>query len=176
MRRLGIVGIWLVVIIIDGIVLPALSGLPSGLGIMVFLSALAITFGIHRWVISWGIVMAGATELILGAGFGTIIGSWLVVAWVWYLLNRFLNMKPLSENDSFLAFILFILLGLGLLAIGEGALWVITRLAYQSDLSTSTLFHLFRAPTILSIVAVELGVTLFVFRFIYSPKNLIYAQ
>lgn len=175
MKRLLIIGVWLAVLIIDGIVLPALTGLPAGLGIMVLLSALAITFGIHRWVIGLGIILAGMTELMFGAYFGTIIGAWLVIAWGWHLLNRFLNMNPASENDSFMALVPFAVLGLGLFGLGEGVSWAIDRFVYESGLAVTTLIDILRSPTIFIIVAIELVATLLIFRLIYFSRTTIYA-
>ncbi|MEK7217700.1 MAG: hypothetical protein AAB374_02245 [Patescibacteria group bacterium] len=170
MRHLAIIGVWFVVFIADGIVFPALTGLPSGFGIMVLLSVLAITFGVHRWVIGLGIIFAGITELIIGTYFGTIIGAWLAMAWVWHLLNQFLNLKSMNENDSLVALAPFILLGLGLFAFGEGVSWMIIHFVYESEL-TAMFFDIFLSPAILSIVAVEFAITFFVFRFIYFSRN-----
>lgn len=174
MRYFVIIGLWFAVLVIDGVVFPSLTGWPSGFGIIVLLSALAITFGIHRWVIGLGIILAGLTELMLGTYFGTIVGAWLVMAWSWHLLNQFLNMKPLSENDSFLALIPFTLLGLGLFGLGEIMLWIISRFVYKSGLAITNFIGVFHSPMIFIIVAIELAVTLFVFRFIYSSRNSIY--
>ena len=174
MKILTIIGVWLVVLIIDGIVLPALTGLPSGLGIMVLLSALAIMFGVHRWVIGLGIVLAGLTELILGTNFGVIIGAWLVMVWGWYFLNQFLNIKLISKNNFLVILLPLTLLGLIIFVLGEGAWWAISHLVYERGLALSTLLYIIRSPVILSVVAVELMVTLFVFGLVYSSHNSIY--
>ena len=174
MKQLAVICVWAAVFIIDGIMFPALTGLPSGLGIIVLLSALAITFGIHRWVIGLGIVLAGLTELMVGAYFGSIIGAWLVMAWSWHLLNRFLNMKPLSENNFLVALGPFTLLGFGLFGLGEGILWAIGRFVYEPGLTVTTLISIFRSPIMLSIVAVEFAIIIFIFRFIYSSRNSIH--
>lgn len=174
MKYFMIIGIWLAVLIGDGVILPALTGLPAGFGIIVFLSALVITFGIHRWVIGLGIILAGVTELMIGAYFGVIMGAWLVMAWSWHLLNKFLNMKPLNESDSLVALMPFTLLGLGLFALGESALWAISRFIYEAGLTAMVLVDILRSPAIFSIVAAELVITLFIFHFIYSPRNSIY--
>ena len=171
MRYFAIMVVWFAVLIGDGIVFPALTGWPSGFGIMVLLSALAITFGIHRWLIGLGIILAGLTELILGTYFGIIIGAWLVITRVWHLLNQFLNLKPMSENDSLIAFAPATLCGLGLFSLGEGVSWVIIRFAYESELPATTLINILRSPAIISIVGIELLITLFVFRFIYFSRN-----
>ncbi len=175
MKRIAIIGVWLAVLVVDGIVLPALTGRPAGLGVMVFLAALAITFGIQRWVIGLGIVLAGLTELMLGIYFGTIIGAWLVLAWGWHLLNRFLNMKPVSENDSWPVLAPFTLFGLALFLLGESASWAISRFAYEPGLSPATLFQIVRSPVIFCVVTVELVVILFIFHFIYSARNINHA-
>lgn len=174
MRQLTVICIWAAVFIGDGIILPALTGWPSGLGIMVLLAALAITFGIHRWVIGLGIVLAGMTELMVGAYFGAIIGAWLVMVWGWHFLNRFLNMKPVSENDSLVALVPFTLLGLIIFGLGEGALWVISRLAYEPRLTVTTFVNILGSPTIFTVVTIELAVIIFILHLIYSPRNSIY--
>ena len=93
------------------------------------------------------------------------------MAWIWHLLNQLLNLKSMNENDSLVALAPFILLGLGLFAFGEGTLWVIIRFVYEPGLSTITLINILRSPAIFSIVAIELAVTLFIFRFIYLSRN-----
>lgn len=171
MKYLLITVFWLVIFICDGIILPALTGLVSGFGAIVFLSALAITFGIHRWVIGLGIVLAGLTELMIGTYFGVIIGAWLVIAWSWHLLNRFLNMKSVNKNDSLGALIPVTLFGLGLFVVGEGVLWMMSRFVYESGLTATIFINILRSPTIIAVIMAELIITLFVFRFISSPKN-----
>lgn len=171
MKYLAIVGVWLAIFVGDGIIFPALTGLPSGFGIIVLLSALVITFGIHRWLIGLGLIFAGLTELILGAYFGTIIGAWLIIVWGWYLLNQFLNLKLMNERASLATFVSRILFGLGLFVLGESVLWMIIRFVYEPELTITILINILRSPTIFSIVLVEFAVTFFVFRFIYSSKN-----
>ena len=166
-----IIIVWISLLVGDGIILPALTSLPSGFGAIVFLSALAITFGIHRWVIGLGIVLAGLTELMIGTYFGVIIGAWLVIAWSWHLLNRFLNMKSVNKNDSLGALIPVTLFGLGLFVVGEGILWMISRFVYESGLTATIFINILRSPTIITVIMTELIITLFVFRFISSPKN-----
>lgn len=161
-------------IIGDGNIFPALTGLPSGFGIVTLFSVLAITFGIHRWVVVLGIILAGVTELILGAYFGTIISAWLIMAWIWYFLNRFLNLKPASENNSLLAFIPFILLSFSLFVIGESVWWLISRFVYEPELTLATLINIFSSPTICAVILVELATTFLLFRFFYHPKDFIY--
>ncbi|GEM_PF-5521698 len=171
MRRLTIVIIWFTVFVGDGIILPALTGLPAGFGILVFLSALMITFGVQRWVIGSGIIFAGATELILGTYFGVIIGAWLVMAWLGHVFFKFLNMESMNKNNSLAILVPFTLFGVVIFFAGVGAWWIINRLAYESGLSPSALFRVVLSPVIISIVVIELAITLFIFRFIYSPKN-----
>lgn len=174
MKHFPIILIWLGVIIADGIVLPALTGLPSGFGTIVLLSVLAITFGIHRWVIGLGILIAGIAELIFGMYFGAIIGSWLIMAWGWHLLNRFLNMKPMIEDNSLIAILPLTLFGLGLFIVGEAALWVTSRFVYEPKLTPSNLVHVVLSPIVLGITAAELIVIFFIFRFIYSSRDSLY--
>ena len=174
MKRFGIIVIWFAVLIIDGVILPALTGLPSGFGIIVFLSALAITFGIHRWVLWFGIILAGISELILASYFGVIIGAWLVMATGWYFLNQFLSTKPMGESDSFFSFVPSVFFGFVLTGLGEGAIWLISRFVYKSGFATTTLLGIVRSPMIVGVMAVELGLILLVFRWFYSPKNSIY--
>lgn len=174
MKRVVIIGVWLMVLIVDGTVLPPLTGWPSGFGIMVLLSALAITFGIHLWVIGLGLVLAGMTELILGSYFGAIIGAWLIMAWIWYFLNRFLNMKPISENKSLVALVPFTLLGFILFVFGEGISWIINYFIYGSGFALTILVSIIRSPIICAVVVVELIITLSIFRLIYYPKDSIY--
>lgn len=176
MRYFSIIGIWFAVLIGDGIVIPGLTGLPSGFGIIVILSALAITFGIHRWVINFGIVLAVLTELLLGAYFGSIIGAWLIMASVWHLLDRFLNMRPIDENNSLAALAPFTLLGLGLFGLGESAMWAIGHFVYEPGLAPLPLFYIMSSPVIFGIVSGELVLILLIFRFIFYSRNSIYAQ
>src|SRR3989344_882957 len=171
MKYFAIIGVWFVALVGDGIILPALTGLPSGFGIIVLLSIMAVGFGVHRWVIGLGMILAGTTELIIGTYFGTIIGAWLVMAWGWYFLNQFLNIKSINKNNFLMAFVPVTLLGLGLFVFGEGVLWIIIRFVYESGLSTITLINILCSPAIFSIVAIELAVTLFIFRFIYLSRN-----
>ncbi|MDP4001784.1 MAG: hypothetical protein Q8P69_01925 [bacterium] len=171
MKYFTIIIIWFIVFISDGIILPALTGLPAGFGILVFLLALMITFGVHRWVIGSGIIIAGVTELILGVYFGVIIGTWLVMAWIGHVFFKFLNIESMNENNFFGTIIPFTLFGIVIFAVGEGTLWVISRLAYESGLSPSTLFRIVFSPMVIIIVAIELVVTLFIFRFIYYTSR-----
>ena len=174
MKRLAIIIAWFFVVIIDGVVLPALTGLPTGFGIIIFLSAFAISFGIHRWVIILGIVLAFVTELNVGTYFGIIIGAWLVIAWAGHLMNRFFNMKPVNENDSLISILPIALLGFVLFCIGEVTLWVISRFVYESGLSMATLLQIMRSPKILAGVVAELMVVLSIFRLVYSPGDSVY--
>mgnify|MGYP001579176617 CR=1 FL=1 len=171
MKHISIIGVWIVLIIIDGILLPSLTGLPSGPDTILFLSVMVVTFGIHRWVIGLGIVIAGFAELILGTYFGAFIGSWLIMAWGWYILNRFLNMKPVSKHDSFLALAPFTLFSLALFFLGEGILCAIIRFVYEPELNLSTLLYIIQSPVILIVVAIEIAVTLLAFRFMYSSRD-----
>ncbi|MBP9822148.1 MAG: hypothetical protein KBC81_01735 [Candidatus Pacebacteria bacterium] len=171
MKRFAIILIWIAVVVADGVLLPAISGMPSGFGALVFLSALIITFHVHRWVIGLGIFISLATELWVGAYFGTIIGSYLIMVIVWYLLNKFLNMRSASENGSMLAIIPFTFLGIILFGVGEVFLWLVNRYVYIRDLSMATLIKLIISPEILAIVTIELIVIFLVFNFIYSSQN-----
>jgi len=170
LKHLAIIIIWFVFFIGDGTVLPALTGLPFGFSIMILLSVMAITFGIERWVVYLGIILAGLTELLVGAYFGTIIGAWLVMAWLWHVLNKFLNMRPMSENNSLVTLMPFTLFGFGLFGLGEGVSWLINRFVYEPKLAITNFIGIFGSPTMLCIVAVELIVTLFIFHFIYSSQ------
>lgn len=171
LKYFAIIIIWFVIFIGDGTVLPALTGLPFGFGIMILLSVMAITFGIQRWVIYLGIILAGLTELMIGAYFGTVIGAWLVMAWLWHILNNFLNMKSMSENDSLMTLVPFTLFGLGLFGLGEGVSWLINRFVYEPELAITNFVGIFCSPTMFSIVVIELTVTLFIFHFIYFSRN-----
>lgn len=171
MRRLVVIIIWFVVFVSDGIILPALTGLPTGFGILIFLSALIITFGVHRWVIGSGIILAGVTELILGTYFGVIMGAWLVMAWFGHIFFKFLNIESMDKNNSLATLVPFTLFGIIIFIVGEGALWTINRLAYESGLSPSTLSQIVFSPVVITVVAIEIAVTLFIFRLIYYSKN-----
>lgn len=167
----AIVGVWLVVLIIDSVMLPALTGFPSGFGISVFLSALVIVFGVHRWVIGLGVVFAGITELIFGMNFGVVIGSWLFMVWCGYVLYQFLNIKSMGENDSVFAVLPFTFLGIVIFSVGGIAFWLINHFIYKSGLVLSVLLEIMVSPVIASIVIIELAATLFVFRLINSSPN-----
>jgi len=171
LKHLAIIIVWVIIFIGDGAVLPALTGLPSGFGIMVLLSAMVVVFGVQRWVIGLGIILAGLTELMVGTYFGTVIGAWLAIVWTWHFLNNFFNIKTINENSSFVALVPCTLFGLGLFGLGEGVLWVISRLVYEPGLSIVTLFDVFHSSAILSIVVIEFVMILFVFRLIYSSRN-----
>ncbi len=175
MKYFIIIVVWFAIIVGDGTILSALTGLPAGFGIIALLSALAVTFGIYRWVIILGIVLAGITELMLGLYFGTIISAWLVIAWVWHILNRFLNINLANENVSLMVLIPLTMLGFSLFIIGEGVLWAISNFVYKSGLNIMTLINIFRLPVICIIILIELSVTIFILRFGYRSKNPIYA-
>lgn len=171
MKYLAIIGTWLAVLISDSVILPALTDFPSGFGILVFLSALVIVFGVHHWVIGLGIVLAGITELIFGMYFGVVIGAWLVMVWCGYVLYQFLNVKSMGENDSMFSLMPFTLLGLVVFSVGEIVFWLIEYFIYKSGFTLPVLLEVASSPVIISIVIIELAITLFIFRFIYPSQN-----
>ncbi len=171
MKYILIFLIWLGLLVIDGLFLPAFFNFPFGFGMMIFLSALIVAFGSHRWVILLGLFLSVMAELILGAHFGTIMGSWLIMALGWYFLNQFLNIKPLKKEDSIIAVIPFIFFGLILFVIGEGALWLLNHFLYIRDLDVSVLVGIISAPALLISAIIELFGVLMIFKLISSDQN-----
>jgi hypothetical protein len=174
MKRLFLVAIWAGFLVADGMIWPSLSGWSAGFGSIIFLVALALTFGIHRWVIGWGFAFAFATELFFGFYFGSLMGTWLILCWVWHIAGRFLSIKPLSDNDSWLALIPLAVSGAVLFTIAECGEWSIVRWAYDRTLTPTILKLSLNSPVILATVAVELFLLLVVFRFIYAPRVSVY--
>ena len=175
MKRAAIAAVWVVVLIVDGVVLPGLTGLHAGLGIMIFLAALAVSFGAHRWVIGLGMALSLGAELILGMNFGVIIGAWLAIIWSWYGMSQVLSMKSVHENDSMLTLVPCAAFGIVLVAVGECAAWLIDRVMYQAGLTSATLRAILGSPAIMGVAFVELVAVLFIFRFIYSSRTSFYA-
>lgn len=170
MNRLALMAVWFGALVIDGSVFPALLGSPAGFGTIVFLVALALSFGVHRWVIGWGIAAAFLAELFLGAYFGTLIGAWLVIVWIWHGLNRFMSLKPSTESDSWLSLVPLGVFGMVLFIAGTISEWAIIYLAYERGLTFSIVQDMLRSPAVLLTVCAELIVLLVVMRGIYKPK------
>lgn len=174
MSRLILAVIWFGALVIDGSVLPALLSSPAGFGTIVFLVALALSFGIHRWVIGWGMAAAFITELFLGAYFGSLIGAWLVIVWIWYGLNRFLSLKPSTESDSWLPLVPLVFFGMVLFVAGTISEWTIINLAYERGLTFLTVQDILGSPAILITVCAELVIFLLIMRGIYTPRISLY--
>ncbi len=166
MSRFWIVLIWLAALVVDGIMLPALRIGPAGFGTLLFLIALALTFGVHRWVVGWGIAIALAAEIMLGLYFGTLIAAWLIAAWGWYGINRFFSMKAASEPGSRLAIIPLVVFGILLFVAAQLGQWFITRVFYERTLTVAVTQAIINSPPILIIVGIELLVLLAVLRLI----------
>lgn len=170
MKYLLIIGLWLMAFICDGIILPALTGLVSGFGVIVFLAILIVMFGVHRWTILTGIILASATEILTGAYFGTIIVAWLIMNLVWYFLNMFLNIKLINPNDSFIKILTLIPYGLGLFILGESVMWLMIRLIYETQISIIMLSSILGSLVVYSIFMAEFLVIIFILRYIYHSK------
>lgn len=169
MKGITLILLWLVFIIIDGVVLPAALSMPAGFGIIVLLIALSLSFSIHRWVVISGLCLAFITEIILGLYFGSLMGEWLAIAWVWYGLNDFFNLKSFHESGwSILA--PFAIIGTILFTIAKVFEWVIIHLAYDRTLAFSATQQIIKSPVILAMVFFEMCVLLFIFHLIHAKR------
>ena len=175
MKRSLLVLFWIALVAFDGIVLPAMHSGPSGFGTIVFLIALILSFGTHRWVIGWGIVAAFCAELFFGFDIGALIGSWLVVVWAWQVLNRFFSLKSFTDGESSWFMLLPLeLAGLVLFVVAECAHWLIDRVAYEPTLSFRTTADLIASPIALITAGLELAALLALIRIVYMRRNFIY--
>ncbi len=77
----------------------------------IFLIAIAMTYGVHRWVIYLGLVIACLTELVYGFYFGSLMIQWLVIMWIWYSLNNFFSLKVVNKNDYWFLIVPYIFYG-----------------------------------------------------------------
>ncbi len=164
MKKVVLILLYLLLIALDGIIIPAFQGAISGFGPAIFLVGLLVGFGVHRGIIGWGLVAACLTELLFGLYFGSMMGAWLITVWIWHLLNRFFSLKSFQENDSWLALVPAIFFGLILFGAFEIGQWVVIRLAYERSLSIAIVEYMARSPQILMVAIVELFFVLIVMR------------
>ncbi len=174
MRRFFLPILWVVFLVFDGMVMPGLRVLESGFGSIIFLIALLLVFGIHRWVVGWGLGIGLISELLFGLHLGSIMGAWIIVVWSWYVLNRFFTVKPLEEHDSWFGAIPSIVFGILLFVISQGGEWLIIRLAYERTLPLELIKYILRSPQIFLSVALELGILLIALRSLYTRREIHY--
>ena len=115
MRTILLIVLWLAILLVDGLVMPALFHIRESFLVFVFLCALVVVYGEQSWLIWRGLLLAVATELFLGLSIGTVVIGFLAAAGTWHALTRFINLKPLLEEASWLS-PLHCAVGLGLLA------------------------------------------------------------
>jgi hypothetical protein len=175
MKRALLVALWVILLAFDGIVLPAIHSGPSGFGTIVFLIALILSFGTHRWVIGWGMAAAFCAELFFGFYLGALVGTWLVVVWAWQVLNQFFSLKSFTDGESSWFMLLPLeLAGLVLFILAEGAHWLIIRLAYEHNLSFRITADLVASPSALITAGLELVVLLIIIRLLCIRRSFIY--
>lgn len=175
MKRVLLIFVGGAMLIADSIIWPAVSGRIGGFGIILFLIGLILTFGMHRWVVGWGLGISFVAELLLGLYFGSLMGTWLIICWAWYLASRFLSMKPLQETDSWFGIIPLALCGIALYVIAEIGEWLLVRRAYENNLPSTLLKSLLTNPAMFAGMSIELILLLLVLRSVYAPKFSIYA-
>lgn len=174
MKRLLIIPLLLLFWTIDSIILPGFYPNLGGLGVMVFLIALLLSFGVNRWVVGWGLAISFLVELCFGFYFGSLMGTWLFVVWAWHILNRFFSLKPFYEHDSWLALIPAVFLGVLLFVISQIGSWGITHMIYDHNISFSVIDDMLRSPRVMVTVLGELMVLLAVIRGIYIRRSIFY--
>lgn len=176
MKKLIVILLYILIIVIDGILIPSFRDAISGFGPAIFLTALLIGFGVNRGTIAWGLVIAGLTELLFGLYFGSMMGAWIITVGAWHLLNRFLSLKPFGENDSWLALVPAIFFGLILFGSFEMGQWLVIRLAYDRNLSIAIVKGIASSPEILTVAVGELSFLLIVIKQLCARRVTFYAQ
>ncbi|MEK9158278.1 MAG: hypothetical protein AAB638_03835 [Patescibacteria group bacterium] len=171
MKILTAIIIWIGVLLFDGVLLPATSNILIGMGSIVFLVALVVSQGLHRWVVSLGVALALTTEIIFGLYLGTLVGAWLVALWVWYGINRFLSLKSVVEDSSLVTLLPSLISGLLVLFAMLFAQWGLVRIFYESSISLSVFSNLLTSPRIIIIVAVELLIVIALFGLARNTKK-----
>src|SRR5258708_32097863 len=170
MRNILLILIWIIFLIVDGMILPSLR-IGSGFGPRFFLATIAVSFGVTRPLVVWGLAAAFVMELWLGFYFGSLMGPWLLVAWSWHFLNRFFNFKSLRENDSWFPLIPSVLAGLLLFAVAEFGTWAITKFIYESSLSILPLKYILISPEILATISAEFLILLILMKYFYKTEQ-----
>ena len=174
MKRLVLPLLYILLLVVDGIVIPAFRDAVSGFGPAIFLVALLIGFGVHRGIIGWGLVIAFLTELSFGLYFGSMMGAWLITVGIWHLLNRFFSLKSFKENDSWFALVPAIFFGLILFGTFEIGQWLVSRLAYDRNLSIAIVEYMARSPEILMVSIGELLFILIAMRQLHARRATFY--
>lgn len=164
--------LWLGVLVTDGVIIPALIGVLTGFGPILFLIALVVHFGVQRWIVGLGIFMAFLTELLLGLYFGSFIGTWLIIVSVWYIVVKFFSLK--SSDESWSTLIPSFIFGMILCVIAIIGEWLIIRLVYESTLSFSTTYNLIISSQVFVFTGLEFVILLLVLRYISKTSPYFY--
>ena len=98
MKTVFIAVLFIIALLSDGVIIPALFGFHESFLLFIFLVALIVVYGDKKWIISFGILASFVTELLLGLYPGVLIISWIVLVWIWYIATRFFNVRPFIEE------------------------------------------------------------------------------
>ena len=175
MKKVLLILLGVVLLIVDGVILPALTGLSGGVGVLVVFVGFLLTLGVHRWVIGWGLGFAFVLELMLGLYFGSLMLAWVFTCWAWYLASKFLSLKPLHESDTWLGVVPLAIVGTVLCGVAEGVTSLVARWFYSAPFSLTMLKVFFTTPIVLITTIGEMLIFLIVLRYVYASRTSIYA-
>jgi hypothetical protein len=170
MSRIALILIWFGVLVVDGIIFPAL-GFIGGFGSIIFLISVLLSYGTHRWVIGWGLVVAFVTEILFGWYLGTFVLAWLSVVWTWYILNAVFSVRPAHESESGLSVLFLSVCGIGLFMVSELAGWVFVKLVYDPKITFLIPRMIVTSLSILGGVFLELMVVLSLIRLLRIKRT-----
>ena len=95
--------IFLMVLIVDGIILPAFFGFRESLLSLLILVMPALYFGVVKRYLVYGLFFSVALEFFKGLEFGSLAAPFLFTAAVIYLMQRFLDVKHTHDGGFSLA-------------------------------------------------------------------------
>lgn len=85
--------LFLAVMFLDGIIFPALFGFRESFLTEIFLVVMLVYYKSDFWGLVLGVVLSGTAEFYWGLKLGTLVLPLLVSAGVFFLLNKFLNVR-----------------------------------------------------------------------------------
>ncbi|GEM_PF-5556427 len=101
--------LFLVTMLLDGIIFPALFGFKESFLTVIFIVAMFLYQKADFQSLVLGVALSGLAEFYWGLKFGTLVGSLLASAGAFFLLNKFFNIRGRAMTTLFgiIMFIVF---------------------------------------------------------------------